>query len=135
MKRLAIACVATAVVMLGLDSIWLTLTATPLYRARLGDLLLPHFILAPAVAFYALYVFGLVVLVELPALAARSARHATIRGALFGLVAYATYDLTNQASLRGWPVTVTLADLGWGTVLSALAASAGFLAASRFAPD
>jgi len=115
--------------MLGLDAIWLSLTAGPLYRARLGALLLPQFAVAPAVVFYLLYALGLVVLAELPALAAGSWRFAATRGGLFGCVAYATYDLTNQATLRGWPTAVTLADMGWGTVLSAAAATGGYFIA------
>ena len=126
MKMFALSYLSTAVVMLGLDAIWLTLTAKPLYKAQLGDLLLPKFSMAPAAAFYLLYVVGVVVLVVLPALTARSWEFALTRGALLGLVAYATYDLTNQATLRGWSPVITFADLCWGTTLTATAATASY---------
>ena len=127
MKTFALSYLSVAIIMLGLDAVWLSLTAAPLYRARLGELMLAKPQMAPAVIFYALYVLGLVVLVVLPALTARSWEYALTRGALFGCVAYATYDLTNQATLRGWSTTITLADLAWGTTLSAVAATGGFL--------
>jgi uncharacterized membrane protein len=126
MKTFALSYVSTAMVMLGLDAIWLTLTATPLYKAQLGDLMLPKFSAAPAAAFYLLYVIGVVVLVVLPALTARSWEFALSRGALLGLVAYATYDLTNQATLRSWSPVITIADMIWGTVLTATAATASY---------
>ncbi len=126
MKTFALSYLSVAVIMLGLDAIWLSLTATPLYRAQLGSLMLPKPVITPAVLFYVLYVLGLVVLVVLPALTARSWGFALTRGALLGCVAYATYDLTNQATLRGWSTTLTLADLAWGTALSAAAATGAF---------
>jgi uncharacterized membrane protein len=126
MKTIIPAFLSTAVAMLALDSIWLTLTAKPLYRAQIGDLMLPRFDPVPAAAFYLVYVLAVVVLVVQPALAEGRLLGATTRGALFGLAAYATYDLTNQATLRGWPITVTIADLCWGTCLTAVAATAGY---------
>ncbi len=126
MKTFLPAYLSTAVTMLALDSIWLTLTAKRLYRAQLGDLMLSGFNLAPAAAFYVLYVLAVVILVVQPALAERRLLSATMRGALLGLAAYATYDLTNQATLRGWSITVTIADLCWGTCLTAVAATAGY---------
>jgi len=84
-----------------------------------------------AAAFYVLYLAGLVVLVVLPA---TGASDALLRGALFGLVAYATYDLTNQATLRDWPWIVTLADLAWGTFVTAVASVAAYAALARLAP-
>ncbi len=126
MKSFALSYISTAIVMLGLDSVWLSLTGTPLYRARLGELMLPQFVVAPALCFYALYVFGLVVLIVLPALALGRWQDATWRGGLLGCVAYATYDLTNEATLRGWSPVITLADIAWGTTLSAIAATAAY---------
>lgn len=127
MKTFAISYISTAVIMLGLDAIWLSLAAGPIYRARLGDMLLPRFEPLPTIVFYLVYVLGLVVLVVLPALSARSWEFALARGALLGFVAYATYDLTNQATLRGWSPVVTIADLIWGTTLSAVAATGSYL--------
>lgn len=121
-KRLAAAYGLTALVFLALDAAWLTTMADRLYRPALGHLLAPQFAPVPAVLFYALYVAGIVGFAIVPALAAGRARIAVARGAAFGLLAYATYDLTNQATLRDWPWAVTLADLAWGTFVTATAA-------------
>jgi len=122
---------ATALVFLGIDSIWLSVTAGLLYRPLLGGLLRDDFDPIAAVFFYALYIGGIVVFVIAPSIAVSSRRVVAIRGAFFGLVAYATYDLTNQATLRGWPLGITIADLCWGAVLTAVAAVAGHAVASR----
>lgn len=132
-KTYAIAYLATALVFLGADSIWLTLTASRLYRPLLGDMLADGFNVAPAVLFYVIYIAGIVYFAIQPAFASGSAMTAALNGALFGFVAYATYDLTNQATLKNWPVQITIADLCWGTVLSATAAALGFLIARHFA--
>ena len=79
--------------------------------------------------FYLLYVAGLLVFAILPGLRARRGRTAAALGALLGLLAYGTYDLSNYATLRDWPLTLTLIDMGWGAVLSAVSAAAGYLAA------
>jgi uncharacterized membrane protein len=133
MKVYAIAYLATALVFLGIDSIWLTLTATRLYRPLLGDMLVDGFNLNPAILFYLIYIAGIVYFAVQPAFATNSAMTATVNGAILGFVAYATYDLTNQATLKHWPVQITIADLCWGTVLSATAATLGFLIARHFA--
>jgi uncharacterized membrane protein len=117
--------------MLVLDSVWLTLTADRLYRPLIGELMLDGFRPAPAIAFYALYLVGIVVFAIRPAFATGRWTTALVSGALFGLFAYGTYDLTNQATLKTWSTTITLADMAWGSVLTAVAASAGYLAASR----
>jgi uncharacterized membrane protein len=127
MKTFALSYISAAIIMLGFDAIWLSLTATPLYRARLGSLMLDKPDFVPAVVFYVLYVVGVVVLVILPALTARSWEFALTRGALLGCVAYATYDLTNQATMRGWSPVITCADIVWGTLLTAAAATGGYL--------
>jgi uncharacterized membrane protein len=120
--QLAAAYAVTALAFLGLDAVWLTTMADRLYRPALGNLMAEKFALGPAAAFYFLYVAGIVGFAVAPAVAAGSATSALLRGAALGLVAYATYDLTNQATLRGWPWSVTLADLAWGTVATGLAA-------------
>lgn len=114
-------CLAAAFFLV-LDAIWLTTMADRLYRPALGHLLAPQFALAPAAVFYLLYVAGMAGSAIAPALAAGTAGVALRRGAALGLLAYATYDLTNQATLRDWPWTVTLADLAWGTCATGLAA-------------
>jgi len=122
--------VATAISFLALDSIWLSLAASRLYRPKLGPLLLDQFNLLPAAAFYLIYLAGILVFAVAPALASGRWTTALARGAMLGLVAYSTYDLTNQTTLRGWSPTVTLADLCWGTLVTATAATIGFIVAS-----
>ena len=118
-----------ALAMLVLDGIWLSFAAKRLYRPQLGDMLLDGFRGAPAAAFYFLYVAGVVVLAVAPGVAADKWTVALMRGLALGLVAYATYDLTNQATLRHWSTTVTIIDMAWGTILTGAAAATGFFAA------
>nr|WP_294507647.1 DUF2177 family protein [uncultured Rhodopila sp.] len=122
---------ATAIIFLGIDAIWLSVAGGLLYRPLLGPLLRDDFDPAAAVLFYILYIAGLLVFAITPSIRDTGWRSAAIRGAFFGLVAYATYDLTNQATLKGWPVTITIADLVWGTTLSAVAATLGHAVAIR----
>ena len=119
--RLAPAYAITLVVFLALDAVWLLTMYERLYRPAIGHLLRDGFAIAPAAAFYALYILGVVVFAVLPGQASGRTSVAAARGALFGLIAYATYDLTNQATLRDWPWVLTLADLAWGTFASAVA--------------
>lgn len=119
-----VAVAASAVTMLVLDGIWLSLMASRLYKPELGGLLRDKFLPAPAVLFYIIYLGGIAILAVWPAIAAGRWTVALGRGAVLGFVAYATYDLTNLATLRGWSLPVTLADLAWGTILTALAAAA-----------
>lgn len=132
MRTILFSYLATGITFLILDAIWLTLMADTLYRPLMGDKLGPGFVLAPAVVFYLIYIFGIVYFAVMPALEGGGLAKAALNGAVLGLVAYATYDLTNQATLRDWPLAVTLADIPWGMFVSAVAASAGFFAASRF---
>ncbi|ABA73190.1 MULTISPECIES: DUF2177 family protein [Pseudomonas] len=128
MKKALIAYVATLLAFLLLDGIWLGVLMAPTYRELLGSLMLEKPLLVPAAVFYCLYVFGCVVFVVLPSLTwQRAAR----MGALLGLVAYGTYDLTNWATLRGWSAQVSLMDWAWGTFATALACTVGFRAARR----
>jgi uncharacterized membrane protein len=111
--------VATFVVMAVLDGIWLLGVARGFYRRHLGFLMAETPNWAAAGIFYVLYAVGVAVFAVQPAVDGGSAITAVWRGALLGLVAYATYDLTNMATLRGWPTIVTVVDLAWGTLLSA----------------
>jgi uncharacterized membrane protein len=113
------------VAFLALDAVWLTTMAERLYQPAIGHLMRPGFAWPPALAFYLLYILGLVVFGVATGAERGSAAVAAGRCALFGLVAYATYDLTNQATLRDWPWSVTFADLAWGTVASAVAGAVG----------
>ena len=119
---------AALVAMLVPDGIWLTWAGSHLYRPALGDLLADSFQPVPAILFYLIYVAGLTALSRAETVFASAAR-----GALFGFCAYATYDLTNEATLRHWPVYLTAADLAWGTVLSAFAACVAALVRRRLA--
>ena len=123
-RHYAIAYVSTAVVFLVLDAIWLGTMADRLYRPAMGSILLERFALAPAAVFYLIYIAGVVVFAVTPAL--QSGRWVTALGygAMLGLMAYATYDLTNQATLKDWSWTVTIADLCWGTFVTAVSAAA-----------
>ena len=103
MRAYGVAWVATAVVFLGLDAVWLSFSATRLYRPLLGGLLRDGFLLTPAVLFYVTYTIGIVVFAVSPEFASGRWAAAGIRGAFLGLFGYAVYDLTNQATLRDWP--------------------------------
>lgn len=127
MKTYGIAYVATGLVFLAIDAIWLTFAAQRLYRPLMGEMLLENFRFVPAMLFYLIYIAGIVVFAVAPAMAGGRWTTATTYGAFLGLFAYATYDLTNQATLRNWPLAVTVADLCWGTLLTASAATIGFL--------
>ncbi len=124
-----LAYVCTALVFLVIDAVWLTAMGDRFYKTLMGDMVLPGFRMGPAIAFYLLYVAGMVIFAVSPALANGKWTTALIFGAAFGFFAYATYDLTNQATLRNWPLVLTLVDLTWGTVLTASASTLGFLAA------
>jgi uncharacterized membrane protein len=110
--------VITLVVFLILDAIWLGLIARRLYQAQIGFIMARRPKWAAAGAFYLLFVVGLVVFCVSPGVREGSLGQAAWRAALFGLVTYATYDLTNLATLEGWPILVTAIDLAWGTTLA-----------------
>jgi len=114
---------ATVVTFLVLDGIWLLVIARSFYRRHLGYLMAEQPNWAAAGIFYLLYAIGVTVFAVLPAVDQGSVVAGLWRGALFGLVAYATYDLTNQATVRNWPMLITVVDLAWGTVLSASVAT------------
>ena len=102
-----------------LDAIWLTLSNARIYRPALGSIMIDGLRWAPAVAFYIIYLAGLTLFASAPALRSGTWITATWMGAAFGFVAYATYDLTNQATLIVWPARITFIDLAWGSFVSA----------------
>lgn len=114
-----------------LDMAWLAAMASRLYRPTLGNILIADVNLPPAIMFYLFYPVGLVVFALMPALKSRSITMAAAYGALFGFLAYATYDLTNYSTLRNWTMQLTIIDLLWGTMLSATAAAVSYLAVRR----
>jgi uncharacterized membrane protein len=123
MKKSLWAYAGTLLAFLVLDGLWLGVLMAPTYRALLGSLMLDSPLLAPAAVFYLLYVFGCVVFVVLPA---KTWRRASALGALLGLVAYGTYDLSNWATLHGWSAQLVLMDMAWGTFATCIACTVGY---------
>jgi uncharacterized membrane protein len=109
----------TLFVFFAIDMVWLGLIAKTFYQSQIGYLMKATPNWTAAIIFYLLFIVGLVVFVVAPSLAKQSWSQALLLGALFGLICYATYDLTNLATIKNWPILVTVVDLIWGTVLSA----------------
>jgi uncharacterized membrane protein len=109
----------TLPIFFAIDLVWLGVVAKNFYRRHLGHLLSPQVDWTSAILFYLVFIAGIVFFAVRPALEVNSPLRALTYGALFGFFTYATYDLTNQATLRDWPVIVTVVDLAWGAVLSA----------------
>ncbi len=126
MFQLVIAYFATAIVFLAIDFVWLSQVATRFYFDRIGHLLMDKPNMAAAGAFYVVYVVGIVIFAVAPALKSESVGTAIVFGALFGFFTYATYDMTNYATMKNWPIVVVLVDVAWGAFLSAFAAGAGY---------
>lgn len=115
-----------------IDAIWLGVIANKLYKDELGNLLLEKPNMVAAVLFYIIFVIGIVVFAVMPAVSAGDWKIALGLGALLGLVTYATYDLTNLATLKGFPVKIVVIDLIWGTLLTATVATLTYLAAAKW---
>lgn len=107
-----------------LDALWLGLVAPAFYRSQIGYIMAESPNWLAAVLFYLLFVAGMAVFVTGPGIRAGDVKTAALRGAFFGLVTYATYDLTNLATLEGWPVLMTVVDMAWGTLLGGITAAA-----------
>jgi uncharacterized membrane protein len=116
---------ATLLVMAVLDGLWLGWVAKPMYQHGLSHLMAEHPNWAAAAAFYFVFVAGLLVFAVLPHVAEPGLSKTAMSAALFGFVAYATYDLSNLATLKGWPLELSLIDMVWGSALSAASATAG----------
>ena len=114
-----------------IDLVWLGLVARTFYQQQLGFLMAPNPNWFVAIIFYLLFVAGILVFVVLPGLGANALKTTLIRAALFGLITYATYDLTNLATLKDWPTLVSVVDMIWGTVLSVLVSLISFAAGKR----
>jgi uncharacterized membrane protein len=125
MKRQLAAYAGTMIVMVGLDMLWLGVIAKPIYQSGIGHLMSDQPDVPVAVLFYALYGLGLVVFAVLPAGPAPGWAKTVGMAALFGFFAYATYDLTNLATLKQWPIGLSVMDMAWGTCISAAAAGGG----------
>lgn len=129
--NLVAAYVLTLVAFAILDSIWLVAMGERLYRPMIGSMLAENFKLGPAFVFYGLYAAGLTYFAVLPGLADGAWRRAAVSGALLGLVAYGTYDLTNLATLKAWNFKLSLIDMAWGACVSACASSAACALTTR----
>jgi uncharacterized membrane protein len=113
-------------VFFAIDLLWLGLLAKDFYDAQIGSLLKADVNWTAAIAFYLVFIAGIVHFVLMPAVEKGSARRAALNGAAFGFVTYATFDLTSLALIRDWPLLITLVDLAWGTVLTATVSSVAF---------
>jgi uncharacterized membrane protein len=122
MKNYLIAYGAALVAFLIIDGLWLGLVAKNYYANNLGDLLRKDFLLLPGVIFYLMFTAGLVLLAVRPGQPDISLLNIALHGAVVGLLAYGTYDLTNLSTLRSWPPMLSIVDMAWGTVLSATVA-------------
>ena len=127
-----VAAITAALVFGALDAVWLSWAGPNFYRPRLGDILADSFRMMPALVFYAAYIAAIVWFAVRPGLSLVIGA-AALSGALLGAICYATYDLTNQATMRTWSTTVTVADIAWGAFATAVAAAAASFAAAKFA--
>ena len=125
--------VTAAVVFLACDALWLGVIAKNFYREKLGAMMLEKPLLGAAAVFYLLYVVGLLVFIILPQARDGSWKSALGFGALFGLVAYATYDMSNLATLRDWSTSLSVVDMAWGAFATAVACAAATAVVQRFA--
>ncbi len=122
----------TILVFFLVDIVWLGVISKNLYKNYLGHLMAPKVNWTAALIFYALFIAGLVFFVINPALAKESLVYAILAGGFFGLITYGTYDLTNLATLKDWPLNITIIDLIWGTVLNALTSGITFTVVQKF---
>ena len=129
----AIAYVVVLIVFGAIDAVWLSTMGPLLYRPALGDILAQNLRIAPAIAFYLTYPIGVVVFAVLPALRAQTPLTAAALALLFGALAYATYDLTNYATLRNWTLPITVLDISYGGLASSIAATAAYFAVRAIA--
>lgn len=133
MAKLIMPYLTMAGILLVLDLLWIGVIARDFYRNGLGTLIAENINMGAAFGFYIIYSIGLFVFVVQPALASGDWQKAAMMGAMFGLVAYATYDLTNLAIVKGFPINIALVDMAWGASVSAVTAAATVLIAQRFA--
>lgn len=116
----------TSLVFFAVDMLWLGLLAKDFYRKHLGGFLSDRVNWTAAIIFYLIFIVGIFVFVILPAVEKNSLLKAIGLGAFFGFITYATYDLTNLATLKNWPLTIVIVDMAWGAVLTAIVSAAGY---------
>ena len=121
----------TTVIFFAIDMLWLGFVAKNFYRKHIGFLLAENVNWTAAIVFYLLYIFGIIFFAVMPALKENNWQIALHNGALLGLLCYATYDLTNMATLKNWPFTVVWVDIIWGIVLTGSVSLLSYFAASK----
>jgi uncharacterized membrane protein len=131
MLRYLITWLSVTVVFLAIDAVWLTYVAKGFYQKHIGSMLREEFLMGVAALFYVFYALCLVILVIGPAVKAASPVQAVLFGALLGLCAYGTYDITNLATLKGWPVIVSVVDMAWGAAITAVVCGVGYYIMQR----
>jgi uncharacterized membrane protein len=124
--KLIISYLLTTVVFFAIDMVWLGFIAKNLYRKYLGSFLSETINWTAAIIFYLLFIVGIFYFAILPAVEKNSLAKAILGGALFGFFTYATYDLTNLATLKHWPLPIVFIDIAWGTILTGLVSTAGY---------
>lgn len=129
--NIAITYLITLVVFAIIDTVWLGTMADRIYRPLIGSMLAENFRLVPAIVFYAMYAAALTLFAVMPGFNAADWKKALIWGGLFGLFAYATYDLTNLATLKSWSTKLVVIDITWGVVVSAASSSLACLLALK----
>jgi uncharacterized membrane protein len=125
-SKLIISYLLTTIVFFAVDMLWLGLIAKNFYNKYLGSFLAEQVNWTAAIIFYLLFIAGIFVFVILPAVEKNSMMRAIAYGAMFGFITYATYDLTNLATLKDWPLTIVFVDIAWGSVLTAIVAVSGY---------
>lgn len=130
-KAFTIASLSGFLILVVFDFLWLSNAVNFLYRPRIGHLLADKPNMAAAIVFYLLYGIGMAVIVQRPAVAEGSVLTALWMGAFLGLIAYGTYDLTNQATLKDWSVVITVADMIWGAFVTGVSCAAGLWIAQK----
>mgnify|MGYP000456923249 FL=1 len=127
-----IAYLSTVVVFFAIDFVWLNFVAQKFYNAQMGDLLKDSFNLPVAAGFYLVYIVGIVIFAINPALKSGAWTTALLYGALFGFFCYATYDLTNLSTMKGFPPLVAVVDIAWGAFITGVSATLGFYLTQLF---
>jgi uncharacterized membrane protein len=131
MRNTIVAYVSTLVAMAILDGAWLSYATGAIYKPGIGALMADKPVLPAAILFYLIYAAGVTYLIVLPGVTA-GIGYAAARGAVLGLIAYGTYDLTSLAIMRGWPVNVTVIDMIWGAILTGIASSVAVFVTRKF---
>ena len=124
--KLIVSYLLTTLVFFAIDMVWLGFIAKNLYRKYLGDFLSDAINWKAAIIFYLIFIVGIFIFAIMPAVEKNSITKAIIYGAMFGFFTYATYDLTNLATLKNWPLQIVFIDMAWGALLTALVSTAGF---------